>query len=540
MITINNNIQLLNIVGKGRCGEVYLGKDIKTKEYYAIKKIPKNFINTEASRIYFKNEINTLKILNHPNIIKFKGLEEDDENYYILTEYINGGNLEMAKKFYFTKYNKPLNEKIVKYFISNILNGLMYMNKYDIIHRDIKGENILLHYDNDKDLITNNFLEAKVKIIDFGFSRFLRNNELAKSIIGSPLYMDPTILNNFIDKREKVVDGFYDKKVDIWSLGVLTYKLLLGNLPFKGDNIKELIDSINNKNFILPLKNGDTNKNIILSENAILFIDRILNLNNKVRPSANVLIRDKWFTNKEDNINKRYYCLKSKEEIKLIKKKKNFFNFWKLIKRNNHENKNKKFSKIVSITRIQPNQNNSLLKYLSHFNINKNNRNIRRIIKIEELYLKYNYYKSVDSKDNKYVLIKKINLKGQTSFRNNSKNKNGFKTQKFTEIKRQLKSHFPLTKKNRSNLSNFKKIRLQKMSINSQKKLSHYISYINRNINYTEINSDLKKTKYSRYFYNIPLSSTKRIYSLNKKVSITDNEENYTINYNKKGILKSI
>ena len=540
MITINNNIQLLNIVGKGRCGEVYLGKDIKTKEYYAIKKIPKNFINTEASRIYFKNEINTLKILNHPNIIKFKGLEEDDENYYILTEYINGGNLEMAKKFYFTKYNKPLNEKIVKYFISNILNGLMYMNKYDIIHRDIKGENILLHYDNDKDLITNNFLEAKVKIIDFGFSRFLRNNELAKSIIGSPLYMDPTILNNFIDKREKVVDGFYDKKVDIWSLGVLTYKLLLGNLPFKGDNIKELIDSINNKNFILPLKNGDTNKNIILSENAILFIDRILNLNNKVRPSANVLIRDKWFTNKEDNINKRYYCLKSKEEIKLIKKKKNFFNFWKLIKRNNHENKNKKFSKIVSITRIQPNQNNSLLKYLSHFNINKNNRNIIKIIKIEELYLKYNYYKSVDSKDNKYVLIKKINLKGQTSFRNNSKNKNGFKTQKFTEIKRQLKSHFPLTKKNRSNLSNFKKIRLQKMSINSQKKLSHYISYINRNINYTEINSDLKKTKYSRYFYNIPLSSTKRIYSLNKKVSITDNEENYTINYNKKGILKSI
>ena len=541
MITLNNNIQLLNILGKGRCGVVFLGKNIITKEYYAIKKIPKILINTETSRLYFKNEIKTLKMLNHPNIVKFKGLAEDADNYYLLTEYINGGSLEMAKKFYFTKYNKPLNEKIVKYFISSILNGLMYMNKYNIIHRDIKGENILLHYNNDKDLITNNFLKAKVKIIDFGFSRFLRNNELAKSIIGSPLYMDPSILTNFLNKRNKFADGFYDKKVDIWSLGVLTYKLLLGNLPFKGDNLKELIESINNKNYVLPQKNGDTNKNIILSENAILFIDRILNLDNNIRPSANVLIRDKWFINTEDINNKRFYCLKSKDEIKSMRRKNKFFNFWKIIKKDNVENKKKKILKIVNITRLHLNQNNSLSKYISQFNnIYKNNRNERKIIKIEEFDLKNNCYKSTDSKDNKYYFIKKINLKGQTSFRNNIKINKEFQTPKFLEFKRQAKSQFHSAKKNGSNFTNSKMTRLQKINLFNKQKLFHCISYINKKINYTESNNDLKKSKYSKYFYNIPKRNLKTNRSRSKKISITDHEENYTQNYNKTEVVKSL
>ena len=337
MLTLNKKIQFLNIIGKGRCGEVYLGRNNLTKENYAIKKIPKNLINIESNSCYFNNEIKSLKLLNHPNIIKFKGLYEDDTNYYICTEYCNGGSLEFAKKNYYNKYNKPLSEKIVKYFVSNILNGLVYMNNYDIIHRDIKGENILLHYDNDKDLITNNYLKAKVKIIDFGFSRFLKNNELAKSIIGSPLYMDPSILTTFLKKRDNIEDGFYDEKVDVWSLGILTYKLLLGNIPFKGDNLKELIDFINNKNFILPMKDGDINQNIILSENAILFIDTILNTDKNSRPTANILINDKWFKNNEEH-NKIYYCLKSYDEINILINKKKFINFWKIIpKRSNNK-----------------------------------------------------------------------------------------------------------------------------------------------------------------------------------------------------------
>ena len=327
--------------------------------------------------------------MDHPNIVKYKGLYEDDENYYIFTEYCNGGNLDNAKKNYYNKYNKPLSEKIVKYFVLSILNGLVYMNKYNIIHRDIKGENILLHYDNEKDLITNNYLKVKVKIIDFGFSRFLKNNELAKSIIGSPLYMDPSILTTFITKRPNIEDGFYDKKVDIWSLGVLTYKLLLGNIPFKGDNLKELIDFINDKNFIFPMKEGSINQNIILSEDAILFIDKIINTENKYRPTADILINDKWFKNNEDH-NKNYFCLKIYDEISILTNKKMFINFWKIIpkkskdksKSRNMSQKNgkKNLQKIINITWLKPIERNKFLtsktQNKSYFKLTKNERKI--------------------------------------------------------------------------------------------------------------------------------------------------------------------
>jgi len=548
MITLNKKIHFLNIIGKGRCGEVYLGRNNLTQENYAIKKISKELINIESNRCYFNNEIKSLKLLNHPNIIKYKGLYEDDANYYICTEYCNGGSLEFAKKNYYNKYNRPLSEKIVKYFVSNILNGLVFMNNYNIIHRDIKGENILLHYDNDKDLITNNYLKAKVKIIDFGFSRFLKNNELAKSIIGSPLYMDPSILTTFIKKRDHIEDGFYDKKVDIWSLGILTYKLLLGNIPFKGDNLKELIDFINNKNFILPMKNGDINQNIILSEDAILFIDKILNTDNKSRPTANILINDRWFKNNDER-NKKYYCLKSNDEINILINKKKFINFWKVIpkkskensKRKNisKENRRKNIQKIINITRLKPNEKNTLLtnknQNKSYF---KGGKNETKIIKIENtlsVFGKQGYSKSIEIRKrrtmpilkNKRIIKQRINRKNKYNMM--------FKTfiPRITNYKTTRKAGYFSSNKIKDNISDIKNNETEKRNIVKK------FSYINKKGKDSENSTRLKSNRNKHYYLYIP-NIKRRFRSKTKRISIIDNSSDFTYNYKAKDIYKSI
>ena len=542
MLTLNKNIQFLNIIGKGRCGEVYLGKNIITKENYAIKKVPKNLINMDSNRCYFNNEIKSLKLLDHPNIIKYKGLYEDDINYYIFTEYCNGGSLDSAKQNYYNKYNKPLSEKIVKYFVLNILNGLVYMNKYNIIHRDIKGENILLHFDNEKDLITNNYLKAKVKIIDFGFSRFLRNNELAKSIIGSPLYMDPSILTTFIEKRENIEAGFYDKKVDIWSLGVLTYKLLLGNIPFNGDNLKELIDFINDKNFIFPMKEGNINQNIILSEDAILFIDKIINTEKNCRPTADTLVNDNWFKNNEEH-NKNYFCLKTYDEISILTNKKNFINFWKIIPKKSKDKSTgrnmsqkmgkKNLQKIINITRVKPIEMNTLktskTQKKSYFKLTKNG---RKIIKIESIFFnlgKHGHSRSIEIKKRNTMPLFKNNriIKERIISRNKYNMMINSYIPRITNYKTSRK--VGLSKNNGNEKTNFMK------NVNSMQQ----ISFIEKKRNNTEIKTHLKSNR-NKYFFIYMTDIKKKMKSKIKKISIIDNSDDFNYSYKIKDVCKSI
>ena len=542
MLTLNKNIQFLNIIGKGRCGEVYLGKNIITKENYAIKKVPKNLINMDSNRCYFNNEIKSLKLLDHPNIIKYKGLYEDDINYYIFTEYCNGGSLDSAKQNYYNKYNKPLSEKIVKYFVLNILNGLVYMNKYNIIHRDIKGENILLHFDNEKDLITNNYLKAKVKIIDFGFSRFLRNNELAKSIIGSPLYMDPSILTTFIAKRENIEAGFYDKKVDIWSFGVVTYKLLLGNIPFNGDNLKELIDFINDKNYIFPMKEGNINQNIILSEDAILFIDKIINTEKNCRPTADTLINDNWFKNNEEH-NKNYFCLKTYDEISILTNKKNFINFWKIIPKKSKDKSTgrnmsqkmgkKNLQKIINITRVKPIEMNTLktskTQKKSYFKLTKNG---RKIIKIESIFFnlgKHGHSRSIEIKKRNTMPLFKNNriIKERIISRNKYNMMINSYIPRITNYKTSRK--VGLSKNNGNEKTNFMK------NVNSMQQ----ISFIEKKRNNTEIKTHLKSNR-NKYFFIYMTDIKKKMKSKIKKISIIDNSDDFNYSYKIKDVCKSI
>ena len=319
---INKNIELLNIIGKGSYGNVYLGKNIISDQSYAVKVISKSQLQSKIVYQYFNNEIYILKHIDHPNIVKYISLLEQKKDYWLIIEYCNGGSLVKALKYHLTKFNKPVPENIVRYFIKNILTAVIYLNNKKIIHRDIKSDNILLHYENEEDLLSNDFTKAKIKLIDFGFARYLDENELAGSLVGTPMYMDPNVLKTFLESKSRVVQGFYDQKVDVWSIGILTYELLIGIVPFMSNDIKGLFQNVHKRDFYIP-KEGK--RDFYLSENAIKFIDKTLNIDPNARPLPSELIEDPWINN-EDGV---LYQMKTDEEIKLIDNKKLFINFWK-------------------------------------------------------------------------------------------------------------------------------------------------------------------------------------------------------------------
>ena len=373
----SNNIELLYTIGKGSYGNVYLGKNKDDDKCYAIKVISKSQLQSKIVYQYFNNEIYILKHINHPNIVKYISLVEKKKDYWLIIEYCNGGSLVKALKYHLTKYNKPVPEEIVRYFIKNILTAVIYLNNKNIIHRDIKSDNILLHYENEQDLEANNFTKAKIKLIDFGFARYLDENELAGSLVGTPMYMDPKVLQTFLESKSRVVQGFYDQKVDVWSLGILTYELLIGIVPFMSKDIKGLFANVNKRDFYIP---KEEKRNFYLSEYAIKFIDKTLNIDTNVRPLPSELIRDPWINNEESVL----YQMKSDDEIKLIKNKKLFINFWKpkekkVINKSNFREKIMSKKRDISLNidkekkkKIFMNFHKNKMFYNNAFNNNKN------------------------------------------------------------------------------------------------------------------------------------------------------------------------
>ena len=328
---INETIIIKNKIGKGAYGDVFLGKDLLNNNLYAIKKISKKSLIKPDTKKYFNNEINIIKNLkNHPNIVKFINIKETITNFYIIFEYLNGGDLDNFLKKYINKYNKPIPEKIVKYIIKNVLKGLNSLNSQNIIHRDIKLSNILINYLNNSDLINENILNAEIKIIDFGFAKYLKQDEFTNSIIGTPFYMDPKILHGYLlEKNEKKYS--YNMKVDIWSIGIMTYYLLLGVFPFKAENYENLIENIENKEYFFPLNKYE----ISLSKEAINFIENTLNLDDEQRFSSEELLKHNWLNN---NFNYKLYKIKNEKELNDFIPL-NFIDYWKPINLNININK---------------------------------------------------------------------------------------------------------------------------------------------------------------------------------------------------------
>ena len=201
-------------IGAGNYGEVHLGKEIETGEFFAIKSISKGRLL--ESSIGIENligEIQILRKLEHPNLVKLHKVYESEDFVYLVQDYIPSKDL--CKR---TLEMGNLNEESAVKVIREVLETLHYLKTKDVAHRDIKPENIL---------VTENF---DVKVIDFGLAcRNIKQGGTAKC--GSPGYVAPEIL------EEKV----YGAKVDVFSAGVVLYVMLSGVLPFAGNTEREVL-----------------------------------------------------------------------------------------------------------------------------------------------------------------------------------------------------------------------------------------------------------------------------------------------------------
>lgn len=195
-------------MGKGKFAEVRSAKHKITNKIVAVKTLNKT-IMTEKQLERARCEIETLKLCQHPNIMSLYEIFENSEYIYLVLEHLSGGDLYS----YLTKKHNLLSEKLVCKFVYSIGNAIYYMHSLGIIHRDIKPDNVVLISTDES---------SDVKIVDFGLAILLGRQEYATDCVGTLCYTAPEILEG--DK--------YDKSVDMWSLGVLTYLLLVGELPF--------------------------------------------------------------------------------------------------------------------------------------------------------------------------------------------------------------------------------------------------------------------------------------------------------------------
>ena len=265
------DLLLIKELGKGLVGKVFLCQKKGKNQFFAVKRIQRNIVDSQVKAIsYLKNEIHILKNLNHPNIVKLIDFKYNKDYYFIVMEFINGGELAQCLKEYQLKYGKPFSEEIVQYLMKQIVSAIKYIHDRNIIHRDLKLENIMVNFYTNIDKKNLNMMKTKIKIIDFGFSTIASKEKLIYSAIGTIKNMDPLILNNFINTNKKG----YNKEVDIWSLGTLCYEMLIGKEAFNYKSMDDLTKAIENNNYQVPTT---------LSKEIVSFLNGMLQYDGTIR-----------------------------------------------------------------------------------------------------------------------------------------------------------------------------------------------------------------------------------------------------------------
>lgn len=244
---INDRYEIIKTIGEGGMANVYLANDTILDRKVAIKVLRGDLSNDEKFIRRFKREALSVSNLSHPNIVEVYDVGEEDGNYYIVMEYIDGKTLKQLLQ---KRGALTLTEVID--IMCQLTDGLAHAHEAYIIHRDIKPQNIMIE-DN-----------GLVKITDFGIAMALNSTQLTQtnSVMGSVHYLPPEQANG---KGSTV-------KSDIYSLGILMYELLTGSVPFKGDtaveialkHMKEKIPSIRKQNPTIP----QSVENIVLKATA--------------------------------------------------------------------------------------------------------------------------------------------------------------------------------------------------------------------------------------------------------------------------------
>ncbi|MCQ2819288.1 MAG: protein kinase [archaeon] len=258
----------LDKINEGAFGAVFKVRHRITKVVRAMKIIKKKSLNmNEGDEKELMDEVNTLKCLDHPNIMKIYEYFNTKECFYIVSELCSGGDL-------FDKIqNQPLKEDQSAYVMRQLLSAVNFCHENNIIHRDLKPENIMI--ESEKENMKDYFI---IKVIDFGTSVKMAKNKMFEEQIGTCDYIAPEVLKNN-----------YNEKCDLWSCGVILYYMLSGKLPFHAENEGEILEKVKKGEFEFDDEVWDS-----ISGKAKNFIKNLLNKKWEKRYSAHDALRDEW------------------------------------------------------------------------------------------------------------------------------------------------------------------------------------------------------------------------------------------------------
>lgn len=255
------NYYLQSLIGEGAFSVVCLCRHKKTNQYYACKIVPRRRLNTRHLIIRFEIEIRINQQLHHPGIVRMIDLKCDDDNYYVFMEFCPNGDL-----FQYIIDKRRLSEEEAKPIFRQILETLKYIHEMGISHRDLKPENILI----------DQF--GKIKISDFGLSKFFDHNNLVDTPCGSPCYASPECVSG------KSYNGI---TTDVWSCGVILYAMMTGQLPWTKRNQTQLFQQIKKGEYTIPAYLSPTCRNMI---------KMLMTVDQKERYTIEQALQDPWLS----------------------------------------------------------------------------------------------------------------------------------------------------------------------------------------------------------------------------------------------------
>ncbi|KAF2872427.1 kinase-like domain-containing protein [Massariosphaeria phaeospora] len=264
-----HNFELGRPLGRGKFGRVFLARHKDTNYICAIKMIKKAQCAGDEGETLVRRELEVHQNLAHPNILRFFAWFHDDSSIYLILEYAPGGSLYSRLK---KQPKGRFHEHAAAHYIAQMAEALRYMHRKKIMHRDIKPENILLG------------LHNEIKLADFGYSVHSASG-FRSTVCGTLDYLSPEVA--IMRMKPGKEEEFYSNAVDRWSLGVLTYELLVGRPPFEMKSEKAT------EKKIAKFK-GKIKFPSHISKGAEEFILELLNLDAEKRMSLDAVLQHAW------------------------------------------------------------------------------------------------------------------------------------------------------------------------------------------------------------------------------------------------------
>ncbi|XP_055384827.1 serine/threonine-protein kinase D3 [Condylostylus longicornis] len=256
------------VLGSGQFGVVYGGIHKKSNREVAIKVIDKLRFPTKQEA-QLKNEVAILQNISHCGVVNLERMFETPERIFVVMEKLKGDMLEMI----LSSERGRLSERVTKFLITQILIALKHLHSKNIVHCDLKPENVLLSSDSEF---------PQVKLCDFGYARIIGEKSFRRSVVGTPAYLAPEVLRN----------KGYNRSLDMWSVGVIIYVSLSGTFPFNEE--EDINDQIQNAAFMYP-----PNPWKEISSNAIDLINNLLQVKQRKRYTVDKSLQHYWLQDKQ-------------------------------------------------------------------------------------------------------------------------------------------------------------------------------------------------------------------------------------------------